>query len=826
MERKTLFVDVLLPLAVKGLFTYRVPFDLNGYVVPGVRVAVQFGRSKIYSALVKRVHEQVPASYMPKYVLSVLDEHPVVNELQFGLWDWMSDYYMCFPGEVMNAALPSAFKLASETRLRLHPGFPAGDVALSEKEFLIAEALTNRESLSVKEVSELTDQVKVLPLVHTLLEKQVIVLEEELKDHYRPRTETFVRLAGDYRNEEALERIFGQLEKRAFRQLKILVAYLNMAGQKGDFPAVARPLLLKKADAGHAQMQELVKKGIFTLEEMQVSRLETASPEEDPSSIAFNSRQQEAIEKIKADFREKNVSLLHGVTSSGKTEIYIHLIDEVLREGKQVLYLLPEIALTTQIINRLQKYFGGEVGVYHSRYNEGERVEIWNKVNAEVPEQQYNIILGARSAIFLPYSRLGLVIVDEEHDQSYKQFDPAPRYHARDSAIYLAALHGAKTLLGTATPSFESFYNARSGKFGLTELNQRFRDLLMPEIIVADLRKEQRRKDSSSLFTKTLLDHIDEALRNKEQVILFQNRRGFAPRLECEICSWIPMCTRCDISLTYHKKADHLRCHYCGYSTRVPAECGHCGSSRVLMRGFGTEKIEEELAIIFPEARIRRMDLDTTRSKHGHQRIINAFEKREIDVLIGTQMVTKGLDFDHVNVVGILNADNMINFPDFRSHERSFQLMAQVAGRAGRKNKRGKVIIQTFNPGHEVIVDVVGNDFENLYARQMADRHRFHYPPYYRLVQVRLLYRDYKLLNEAARVLGTQLKTAFPGQVLGPEYPLVSRIKNQYIKQILVKTRKQDSVVDVKKELMEQLDDFASLREFKKVRIRIDVDPY
>ncbi len=817
---------MLLPLAGKGLFTYRVPLELNDYVAPGVRVAVQFGRSKIYSALVKRVHEQVPASYMPKYVLSVLDEHPVVNELQFGLWDWMSDYYMCFPGEVMNAALPSAFKLASETRLRLHPGFPAGDVALSEKEVLIAEALTNRESLSVKEVSELTDQVKVLPLVHTLLEKQVIVLEEELKDHYRPRTETFVRLASDYRNEEALERIFGQLEKRAFRQLKILVAYLNMAGQKGDFPALARPLLLKKADAGHAQMQELVKKGIFTLEEMQVSRLETASPEEDPSSIAFNSRQQEAIEKIKDDFREKNVSLLHGVTSSGKTEIYIHLIDEVLREGKQVLYLPPEIALTTQIIKRLQKYYGEAEGVYHSRYNEGERVEIWNKVNAEVPEQQYNIILGARSAIFLPYSRLGLVIVDEEHDQSYKQFDPAPRYHARDSAIYLAGLHGAKTLLGTATPSFESFYNTRSGKFGLTELNQRFRDLLMPEIIVADLRKEQRRKDSSSLFTKTLLDHIDEALRNKEQVILFQNRRGFAPRLECEICSWIPMCTRCDISLTYHKKADHLRCHYCGYSTQVPSVCGHCGSSRVLMRGFGTEKIEEELAIIFPEARIRRMDLDTTRSKHGHQRIINAFEKREIDVLIGTQMVTKGLDFDHVNVVGILNADNMINFPDFRSHERSFQLMAQVAGRAGRKNKRGKVIIQTFNPGHEVIVDVVGNDFENLYARQMADRHRFHYPPYYRLVQVRLLYRDYKLLNEAARVLGTQLKTAFPGQVLGPEYPLVSRIKNQYIKQLLVKTRKQDSVVDVKKGLMEQLDDFASLREFKKVRIRIDVDPY
>ncbi len=517
---------------------------------------------------------------------------------------------------------------------------------------------------------------------------------------------------------------------------------------------------------------------------------------------------------------------MHGITSSGKTEIYIHLIEEVIRSGKQVLYLLPEIALTTQIIRRLQTYFGKQVGVYHSRYNESERVEIWKKVKSNDPEDSYTIILGARSAVFLPFRNLGLVIVDEEHDQSYKQFDPAPRYHARDTAIYLAGLHGAKSLLGTATPSLESYFNASAGKYQLVELNHRYRDLHLPEIILSDFRRGSRQKNSSQLFTQSLLDHISEALEKKEQVILFQNRRGFSPRLECEVCGWIPMCTRCDISLTYHKKADHLRCHYCGYSTRVPAECGHCGSSRVLMRGFGTEKIEEELSIIFPEANIRRMDLDTTRSKYGHQKLIQAFENRDIDILVGTQMVTKGLDFDDVSVVGIMNADNMLNYPDFRSFERSFQLMAQVAGRSGRKHRRGKVIIQTYHPKHEVITDVVENDYGHMYASQLSERNRFRYPPFHRLIQVRLLHRDYRLLNDAAHVLGTQLKSVFGKNVLGPEYPLVSRVKNRYIKQLMLKTARNESVNEAKKKLQHELDDFASLKEYKKVWIRVDVDPY
>jgi len=825
MERKTLFVDVMLPLPLKGLFTYRVPFELNDSVKPGQRVAVQFGRKKLYTALIIKVHEHVPQGYAAKYILSVLDEKPIVNDTQFKFWNWMSEYYMCYPGEVMNAALPSAFKLASESSIHLYPGFRAGDAELNEKEAILAEALLHRNKLTIKEASEMTDQLKVLPLIHTLIDKKVIIIEEELRDGYKPRKEEYVQLAEACQDEENLKSIFEQLEKRAFKQLQILLAYLQSSPEDGEYPEINKSALLKAASASNTQLNELVKKDVFVLTERTVSRLEEHKSTEDPEKITFNKHQQKALEEISTQLEEKKVCLLHGVTSSGKTEMYVHLINETLKAGKQILYLLPEIALTTQIINRLQIFFGTQVGVYHSRYNERERVEIWNKVLDENTENQYNIILGARSSIFLPFSRLGLVIVDEEHDQSYKQYDPAPRYHGRDAAIYLANLHGAKALLGTATPSYESYYNARGGKYGFVELNHRYRDILMPEILIADQRKEPRKKDTESHFTTPLIEHIEEALKNKEQIILFQNRRGFSPRLECEVCGWIPMCVRCDISLTYHKKSDHLRCHYCGYYSQVPAECGHCGSNRVLMRGFGTEKIEEELSLIFPDASIKRMDLDTTRSKHGHQKIINAFEKKEIDILVGTQMVTKGLDFDHVSIVGIMNADNMLNFPDFRSFERSFQLMSQVAGRSGRKNKQGKVIIQTWKPGHEVITDVVENNYLDLYNRQMAERNAFHYPPYYRLIQLRLLHKDYKVLNEAAKVMGTQLHIVFKGKVLGPEYPLVSRVKNLYIKQFLIKASRKESVLSIKKELKLQLDDFASLKEFKTVRLRIDVDP-
>ncbi len=819
-------MDVLLPLPVKGLFTYRVPFELNEHIKKGQRVAVQFGRKKLYTALVRRVHDKIPKGYTAKYILSILEEAPLVSDMQFRFWDWISEYYMCHPGEVMNAALPSAFKLASESQIRMNPAFTGEDINLSKKEVLIMDALMSRDSLTVKEASDLTDQLKVLPLIRNLIEKGVILPEEELKDHYQPKKETFVFLSKEYRDEAVQKELFEQLEKRAFRQLQILVAYLSIAAQEGGFPQVNKKRLLNAAGAGNPPLKALLEKGVFKTEEKTVSRLEAREAEKKPDSIEFNEHQQKAIHEIKEGFEQKDVGLLHGITSSGKTEIYIHLIEEVIRSGKQVLYLLPEIALTTQIIRRLQTYFGKQVGVYHSRYNESERVEIWKKVKSNDPEDSYTIILGARSAVFLPFRNLGLVIVDEEHDQSYKQFDPAPRYHARDTAIYLAGLHGAKSLLGTATPSLESYFNASAGKYQLVELNHRYRDLHLPEIILSDFRRGSRQKNSSQLFTQSLLDHISEALEKKEQVILFQNRRGFSPRLECEVCGWIPMCTRCDISLTYHKKADHLRCHYCGYSTRVPAECGHCGSSRVLMRGFGTEKIEEELSIIFPEANIRRMDLDTTRSKYGHQKLIQAFENRDIDILVGTQMVTKGLDFDDVSVVGIMNADNMLNYPDFRSFERSFQLMAQVAGRSGRKHRRGKVIIQTYHPKHEVITDVVENDYGHMYASQLSERNRFRYPPFHRLIQVRLLHRDYRLLNDAAHVLGTQLKSVFGKNVLGPEYPLVSRVKNRYIKQLMLKTARNESVNEAKKKLQHELDDFASLKEYKKVWIRVDVDPY
>ncbi len=826
MERKTLFADVILPLPVKGMFTYRVPYGWNGYIMPGQRVAVQFGKKKLYTGLVRKVHENIPKGYSPKYLLSLLDEKPIVTGKQFSLWEWMTEYYMCHTGEVMNAALPSAFKLASESKLRLHPGFRAGDKSLSEKEALIAEALIHHETLSIKQAADITDQLKVLPLINTLIEKEVIFLDEELIEQYKPKLITIVSLAPAFRADEALEPVFSELEKRAFKQLQILLAYIRLSGKGKLSDGMEKSRLLKEAGASQAQLNALVKKGIFITEEKEQSRLQGEDASLEAEKISFSDMQAKALQEIRTAFATHEVCLLHGVTSSGKTEIYIRLIQETLERGEQVLYLLPEIALTTQIISRLQKFFGRQVGVYHSRYNERERVEIWNKVLDEDAELRYNIILGARSALFLPFRKLGLVIVDEEHDQSYKQFDPAPRYQARDAAIVLASMHKAKTLLGTATPSFESYFNARAGKYHLIELQQRYRDLLMPEIIIADVKKKRKQQETQSHFTDLMLGNIEESLRSREQVILFQNRRGFAPRLECEVCGWMPMCVRCDITLTYHKKADHLRCHYCGYSTAVPANCPQCGSSRVLMQGFGTEKIEEELGYLFPDAVVRRMDLDTTRSKHGHQKIINAFENREIDILVGTQMVTKGLDFDHVSMVGIMNADNMLGFPDFRSFERSFQLMAQVAGRAGRKKKQGKVIIQTFNPDHEVISDVVANDFTGLFDRQMNDRNRFRYPPYYRLIEVRLLHRDYRLLNDAARVLGTQLHNAFPGMVLGPEYPLVARIKDQYIKQMLIKVPRKESVRKLKAELQVQLDDFSTLKDYKRVRIRVDVDPY
>ncbi|MEI6455839.1 MAG: primosomal protein N', partial [bacterium] len=698
MEQKCLFADVLLPLPVSGTFTYRIPGDLVDQVSRGVRVVVQFGSRKIYTALVCRVHGEPPLRYEAKIILSVLDDHPVVNSGQITFWEWMASYYLCSAGEVMNAALPSAFKLTSETRIIISPSLSGDLPAMNEREIMLFESLHYRKAIPISEVAKIIGQQKIIPVIKTMIEKGIIVVEEELKDRYKPRKEIFVGLAAPYLEEEGkLRELFDQLEKRAKKQLEMLMTWVHLSGYGSEKTReVSRNKLLKKSNGSVAMVEGLVKKGVFVTVERIVSRIGETGEGISSDTIELTPLQQTTLEKIRESFLGKEVVLLHGVTSSGKTELYIKLIREAIDEGKQVLYLLPEIALTTQIINRLRKYFGDRVGVYHSRFNEQERVEIWNKV-MESPlgsndGKKYDIILGARSAVFLPFSRLGLVIVDEEHDSSFKQNDPAPRYQGRDAALWLAHAQGAKTLLGSATPAIESYFNARAGKYALVEIMERYGEMELPKIKVVDVKLETRRGTMRSHFSSVLLDQLERALGSGEQSILFQNRRGFSLRLECETCNWMPSCKNCDVTLVYHKQTNQLRCHYCGFVTRVPEKCPECQGVHIKMKGFGTEKIEEELGIIFPKARIKRMDLDTTRSKHSYQQIISDFEQQKIDILVGTQMVTKGLDFDHVSTVCILNADNMLSFPDFRAAERGFQLMAQVSGRSGRKKKQGTVL--------------------------------------------------------------------------------------------------------------------------------------
>lgn len=831
MERITLFADVLLPLPVGATFTYRIPFDMNPQMKEGIRVVVQFGARKIYTALVTRIHEEVPKDRIPKYILSVLDELPILSPVQFRFWNWLADYYLCHRGEVMNAALPSALKLASESKIALNPVLPDDLSGLNEKELLLVEALHNRKTIAISEVAQILDQQKTIPVIKTLIEKGIILPEEELNDPYKPKHETFVRLMPEYaEDEEAIKRLFDQLEKRAKKQLEILMTFIRISQYGfGTLKEVKRSDLLKQSKGSASQLEILISKGIFETYEKLISRFGLSGQESSTERIELTDGQKEAFTSINESFKTKEVVLLHGVTSSGKTEIYIKLIREIIDQGKQVLFMLPEIALTTQIISRLRKYFGDRVGVYHSRFNEHERVEIWNGVLEyslrQSVNRRYDIILGARSAVFLPYSNLGLVVVDEEHDPSFKQMDPAPRYNGRDAAIVLAQLHGAKTLLGSATPSVESYFNAVQGKYGLVELSERYANMEMPLIQVVNIKESLRQGLMKSHFSSELLVQLESVLANGEQAILFQNRRGFSLRLECDICHWMPSCKNCDVSLVYHKKSNQLRCHYCGYVAPIPGRCPECHGINIKMRGFGTEKVEEELGLIFPKARIVRMDLDTTRSKHSLQQIIGDFESKKIDILVGTQMVTKGLDFDHVSLVCVLNADNMLSYPDFRAVERSFQLMAQVGGRSGRKNKQGKVIIQTYNPDHLVIRFVVKHDFKAMFMQQLAERQKFKYPPYTRLVMLKLKHKDPDLLNKAADNLAASLRKVFGKRILGPEFPVVSRIMNYYIKQILFKIERSSTTGSMKIRMVEEIEKFQQNPGFRSVKVIMDVDP-
>ncbi|MFW5943737.1 MAG: replication restart helicase PriA [Bacteroidota bacterium] len=825
MVNSNLYIDVILPLALPGSFTYHAEPEHVSSAEPGKRVIVQFGRRKYYSAIIYRVHYNEPREYKTKPVQTILDDEPVINSYQLRLWEWIAQYYMCTLGEVYKASLPSGLKLESETKVVYQPAFDDGHASLTEKESLILEILRDENVIGLKELADKTGRKDVLPVVNSLMNKKALTVEEKLKDAYKPKKEAFVKLNFSMEDEQKLNQVFEQL-KNAPKQLEILMYLINLVRNEGvgSDGFVPRQKLLKETSGGSSPLKGLLDKQIIVQEEHETSRL--GEQKQVHSGIKdLTTAQKEAFDHIRRLFAEKEVALLHGITSSGKTEIYIHLIREQLDKGNQVLYLLPEIALTSQIIHRLKAVFGDQVGVYHSKFPDNERVEIYQHLLNQQETERFQVILGVRSSIFLPFSRLGLVIVDEEHENTYKQFDPAPRYHARDAAIMLARMHGAKTLLGTATPSIESYYNAKRGKFGLIELMSRYLDIQLPKILIGNILEAKRKKKMSSHFTPLLIESMQEALENREQIILFQNRRGFAPYLECEHCGWIPECKHCDVSLTYHRRSHNLICHYCGYSLRVPQTCPACGSHQIVTRGFGTEKVEDEIPLFLTDVRVKRMDLDSTRSRNAYENIIASFENHEIDILVGTQMVSKGLDFDKVSVVGILNADNMLNFPDFRAFERSYQLMAQVSGRAGRKKKQGKVIIQTSQPGHSIIKNVLDNDFYSMYQSQLRERKEFMYPPYYRLVKILLKHRNRDVLNDASELLKKELQKIFGYRVLGPQDPLIGRIQNYHLKHLIIKIEKEKSMSKAKDMIRTITSKIRGSENFKSLQVHYDVDP-
>lgn len=818
------YVDVLLPLPLANWYTYSLPESLEGQVQTGSRVIVPFGKKKFYTALVANVHYCPPEGYEIKEVTEVLDTRPVLLPQQFRLWKWMASYYLCTMGDVYKAALPSGMKLESETIVTANPDYEA-TTPLTPREQQVLDLLTQDPEQCITQLEKRLNVTRnILPVINSLLAKGAISVKEELKRNYKPKTEIRVKLSPDCQTEERLHQLFDELG-RAPKRLALLMKYLELSGfftDKASLREVSKKELLTRADATPTIFNGLVEKGIFETYLYEVGRLDR----EQTRTVAINPlnpAQQAAYDAILSHFREKNVCLLHGVTSSGKTEIYIHLIRQAIENGQQVLYLLPEIALTTQITERLKRVFGGRIGIYHSKFPDAERVEIWQKQLR--PEGHYDIILGVRSSVFLPFHNLGLIIVDEEHETTYKQQDPAPRYHARDTAIMLASIYGAKVLLGTATPSIDSYHNALAGKYGLVTLNERYKDIRLPEIRIVDIKELARKKMMNGPFSPELLAAVRQALERHEQVILFQNRRGFAPMIECKVCGWVPKCKNCDVSLTYHKGLNQLTCHYCGYTYAVPRSCPACGSVELVNRGFGTEKIEDNIREIFPDAKVARMDLDTTRSRSAYERIIADFEAGKTHILIGTQMVSKGLDFDHVSVVGILNADNMLNYPDFRAHERAFQLMAQVAGRAGRRDKRGLVILQTKSPDLPVIHQVVTNDYKQMYEDQTAERKLFHYPPFCRFIYVYLKHRKEDVVTQAADTLAAWLRTAFGDKVLGPDKPPVGRIQMLFIKKIVIKldlnmsgTKVRDYLLSVQRQLIED-------ERFRSLVVYYDVDP-
>jgi len=814
------FIDVILPIPLEKLFTYSITKAEADFLKVGMRVSIPFGKSKIYTGLVGAIHTQAPFVYEAKAIHQILDESPIVTQKQLEFWRWISKYYMCSVGEIMRAALPNAFILESETLISKNSLKSINDVDLKDDEFLVYEALNFQSSLKIQEISNILDKKNVLPVIKRLIEKEAITLQEEIYEKYKPKYVRYVKLSVDYTSEASLQKLLEELSRAPKQRLIIMTLFTISAKTKKPIKVSD---LAAESKTSSAIIKTLIDKGILEEYHIQTDRVQYTG-EENENSKELNKYQTEALQQIKESFKTQNVTLLHGVTSSGKTEVYVKLIETILEKGEQVLYLLPEIALTTQLVNRLQNYFGEQVAVFHSKYSVHERVEVWNNVlNNSVKAK---IILGARSSIFLPFHKLGLIIVDEEHEQSFKQFDPAPRYHARDSAIVLAHLHNAKTLLGSATPSIESYNNAKENKYGLVEITRRYNNVQLPEIELVDIKDKHKRKLMKGHFSDRMLEEIAETLAEGHQVILFQNRRGYSPIVECNTCGHSPQCPNCDVSLTYHQYRNQLRCHYCGHTHAMLQKCMACGTTNLDTKGFGTEQIESEIKQLFPKHKVGRMDLDTTRGKYGYEKIITALEQQEIDILVGTQMLTKGLDFRNVKLVGIMNADNMLNFPDFRAHERSFQLMLQVSGRAGRTDKRGKVLIQTYNPYHKILQQVSTNNYKEMFSEQLQERYNFKYPPFYRLIKITIKHKDYDRVNMASEWFAKSLRQVFKANILGPEFPPVSRIRNQYHKNILIKIAPKQSLGKTKEAIAKINSSFSLVKDFRPVRVIINVDNY
>jgi primosomal protein N' (replication factor Y) len=808
-----------LPIPLEKRFTYRITKAESEFLQIGMRVAVPFGKSKVYTAIVVSIHTTAPLIYEAKEIHQILDETPLVTLKQLELWEWIANYYLCTEGEVMRAALPNAFLLESETLVVKNKLQEIEINSLKDDEFLVYEALQKSSSIKINELEAILDKKNVLPVVKRLIEKDVIHLEEEVYEKYKPKLVQYVKLHDQHLKETQLQQLLDTLSRAPKQREVVLTLFMMQSKSKKEIKVSE---LVEQSQASTQIIKSLIDKEILQSYYIQTDRIQF----EDESSKTkhLNQNQSVALTQIKNEFESQRVVLLHGVTSSGKTEVYVKLIEEALKNKQQVLYLLPEIALTTQLVSRLQHYFGEQLAVFHSKYNIHERVEVYKNVLQNLDKAQ--IIVGARSSLFLPFSNLGLVIVDEEHEQSYKQYDPAPRYHARDTAIMLSYMYDAKVLLGSATPSIESYYNTKTGKYGLVELKTRYNNVMLPDIELVDIKEKHKRKLMKGHFSDRLIEEIQSTLSEGLQVILFQNRRGFSPIVECNTCGHSPQCPNCDVSLTYHQYRSQLRCHYCGYTMAMLQKCMACYQTTLDTKGFGTEQIEQEVKFLFPNYKVARMDLDTTRGKYGYEKIITAFEQQDTQILVGTQMLTKGLDFRHVKLVAIMNADNMLNFPDFRAHERSFQLFKQVSGRAGRTDVQGKVLIQTFNPYHTILQQVSEHQYLKMYNEQLQERANFKYPPFYRLLKITFKHRDYNKVEQASEWFAKSLRQTFKQHILGPEYPPVSRIRNMYLKNIMVKIPQQQNLQKTKQLILKINSSFQAIGDFKAVRVIFNVDYY